>query len=246
MMPAVLVENVSIHYPSGTTAVSNLSLSVNRGEVFGLLGLNGAGKSSLIKAMVTLMRPSSGKIQVFGIDVMDHPAEIKRRVGVVLQEINLDTCLDVSQNLITHCRYAGISGRIARSRADYWLDVLGLKTKAGELVRRLSGGTKRKVMLAKAFMTYPDFLVLDEPSAGLDPGVRDLLWHHILEFRNRGGTVFLSTHYLEEAEYLCDRIGILHNGALASVLAMSDGDAGRNQAESSVVEEFHRVVGSAP
>jgi ABC-2 type transport system ATP-binding protein len=243
MPPAVLVEEVAIRYPSGILAVRDLSLSVSRGEIFGLLGLNGAGKSSLIKAMATLMRPFAGRIQIFGIDGSARPAEIKRRIGVVPQENNLDTYLDVSQNLIAHCRYAGNSAHVARSRTDHWLELLGLTTKAGESVRRLSGGTKRKVMLAKAFMTDPELLILDEPSAGLDPGVRDLLWHQILEFRNRGGTVFLSTHYLEEAECLCDRIGILHHGSLASILTMDARDSPRSRSESPLAKSFRGVVG---
>jgi len=242
-MNAVQIENLTLGYPSGTVAVSDLTLKVLQGEIFGMLGLNGAGKTSLIKAIATLMRPHTGSVHVFGLDVREHPAEIKRRIGVVPQENNLDNRLDVRQNLLFHCRYAGIPNRVAISRVADWLDLLDLRDKARESVLRLSGGSKRKVMLAKAFITEPELLILDEPSAGLDPGIRDVLWAQVREFRHGGGTVFLSTHYLEEAEQLCNRIGILHQGKLASTLDIGGQDAVLVHDERNVADHFRRVVG---
>lgn len=218
MTVAVAINNLMVCYPSGYVAVNNLSLDITTGEIFGLLGLNGAGKSSLIKTMITLLRPSSGWVSIFGLDSFRYAPEVKRRIGVVPQESNLDIYLNVRLNLLFHCRYAGIPTHVAEHRVESWLSLLAIDDKADESVLHLSGGTRRKVMLAKAFITEPDLLVLDEPSAGLDPDVRNVLWEQIRAFRDRGGTVLLSTHYLEEAETLCDRIGILHQGRLVSLL----------------------------
>ncbi|NTV11827.1 MAG: ABC transporter ATP-binding protein [Zoogloea sp.] len=235
-MPAINVEHLALVYPGGTTAVSGLSFSVARGEIFGLLGLNGAGKTSLIKAIATLLRPAAGSVRVFGLDTQTGAAAIKRQLGVVPQENNLDTYLDARRNLLFHCRYAGLPMREAAPRVDAWLERLGLAGKAGESVLHLSGGTKRKLMLAKAFITEPRLLILDEPSAGLDPGVRDLLWDEVRRFRDGGGTVLLSTHYLEEAEALCGRIGILHQGRLAAELPGGSG---------ALTERFRAITGEA-
>lgn len=214
-MTAVQIDRLTLAYPDGAVAVRDLSLEVRCGEIFGLLGLNGAGKSSLIKAIATLMRPAAGQVRIFGLDTCRQPVAIKRRLGVMPQENNLDIHLDVRQNLLFHCRYAGIGARDAASRIDQWLALLELDGKTDDQVLHLSGGTRRKVMLAKAFITEPELLVLDEPSAGLDPGVRAALWQQVRLFAAGGGTVFLSTHYLEEAEALCSRVGILHHGKLA-------------------------------
>ncbi|MDD5329385.1 MAG: ABC transporter ATP-binding protein [Sulfuricella sp.] len=245
-MAAVSADNVAFVYPSGVKAVEGLSICVRHGEVYGLLGLNGAGKTSVIKMLATLLRPTSGSIRIFDLDTMERPAEIKRRIGVVPQENNLDTYLDVRQNLIFHCRYAGMAKKIYAPLVDEWLALLGLEGKATESVLRLSGGTKRKAMLAKAFLTGPELLILDEPTAGLDPDVRALLWDRVGEFRRNGGTVFLSTHYLEEAERLCDRIGILHSGRVVAEGTVADlahwaGQASAQQG--GVAAAFRRAVG---
>lgn len=162
------------------------------------------------------------------------------------QENNLDAYLNVRQNLIFHCRYAGLPSTQAERRTAHWLSVLQLEEKESASILRLSGGNKRKVMLAKAFLTEPEFLVLDEPSAGLDPGVRDVLWEHVRAFRRAGGTVLLSTHYLEEAEQLCDRIGILNKGTLVStteIVASKDLSGTR---EWKLGELFRLAVGESP
>lgn len=243
-MTAIAIEGLTLGYPNGRIAVRELSLSISHGEIFGLLGLNGAGKSSLIKAIATLLQPHCGTIRVLGMDTRQQAPEIKRRIGVVPQENNLDTRLDIRQNLLFHCRYAGMPERLAVTRVEHWLQRLNLQGHTEESVFRLSGGTKRKIMLAKAFLTTPDLLILDEPSAGLDPGVRDVLWEQIRQFRRSGGAVFLSTHYLEEAEALCDRIGVLHQGSLAGVTRPADGlclDSGLE-----VAQFFRQAVEPAP
>lgn len=245
-MSAVSTEQLTLAYPNGTVALADLSMDIRRGEIFGLLGLNGAGKTSLIKAIATLLRPRAGRVRVLGMDTLSHAAEIKRRIGVVPQENNLDTRLDVRQNLLFHCRYAGLPWVLAEIRTARWLGMLQLEEKASASVLGLSGGSKRKVMLAKAFLTEPELLILDEPSAGLDPGIRDVLWEHVRAFRRAGGTVLLSTHYLEEAEQLCDRIGILHRGMLVSTMETAAWNGLPASGERKIGELFRLAVGEGP
>jgi ABC-type multidrug transport system ATPase subunit len=247
MSTAILLDKATCRYRGGVTAFADLSLSVARGEVFGLLGNNGAGKSSLIKILCGLLRPSAGTVRVLGIDVVGDPVAVKGRIGVMPQENNLDTFLDVRRNLLFHCRYFGLGARESAARVDRWLDLLGLADKAGESVLTLSGGTRRKVMLAKAFLTEPELLILDEPTTGLDPEVREFVWQRITAFRAAGSTVFLSTHYLEEAERLCDRVAIIHRGAIAALgpvgelTADADGEVARTRG---LGEVFRSAVGS--
>lgn len=246
---AIQVSGVTKTFSNGFEAIGGISFSVGRGEVYGLLGLNGAGKTSLIKMLATLLRPTTGGIRIFDLDTMKHPVEIKRRIGVMPQESNLDTHLNVRQNLTFHCRYAGLAKKDYAPQVEEWLALLGLEGKATERVLRLSGGTKRRVMLAKAFLTDPELLILDEPTAGLDPDLRALFWDKVEEFRRNGGTVFLSTHYLEEAERLCDRIGILHGGRLVAEGTVDELTcwAGRDASERNGVEAaFRRAVGTCP
>ncbi len=229
MPMAISVSDLQLVYPNGQRALDGLSLQVGRGEVFGLLGANGAGKTTLIKVLATLLRPSSGAVRVLGLDPRGEAPAIKRQLGVVPQENNLDVDLDVRANLVFHCRYFGLARADYAARVDHWLAVLGLADKADAEIVHLSGGTKRKVMLAKAFLTSPRLLLLDEPTSGLDPEIRAAIWRHIGEFRAGGGTVFLSTHHLEEAERLCDRVALVRNGRIvvcdspAALSAQRDG-----------------------
>lgn len=246
---AVEVSDVTKTFSNGFEAIGGISFRVGCGEVYGLLGLNGAGKTSVIKMLATLLRPTTGGIRIFSMDTKEHPSEIKRCIGVVPQENNLDTRLDVRQNLIFHCRYAGLAKKEYAPRVEEWLALLGLEDKATASVLRLSGGTKRKAMLAKAFLAGPELLILDEPTAGLDPGARALFWDKVREFRHNGGTVFLSTHYLEEAEQLCDRIGILHGGRLVAEGTVEElmRRAGPDASEQNGLDAvFRRVVGACP
>lgn len=216
MPSAITVSNLAVTYPNGQQALDGLSLRIRPGEVFGLLGANGAGKTTLIKVLTTLLRPSRGEVRVLGLDPARHAKAIKGALGVVLQENNLDVDLDVRANLNFHCRYFGMTRTQYAHRVEHWLTVLGLADKADADIMHLSGGTKRKVMLAKAFLTSPRLLVLDEPTTGLDPEVRAAIWRHINKFRSDGGTVFLSTHHLEEAERLCDRVALIRGGRVVA------------------------------
>ena len=212
MTPAVEVRELVKVYPGGARALDGLSFDVGTGEVFGLMGENGAGKSTLIKILSTLLAPSAGQVRILGRDTRKDPAGIKRRLGVATQDSHLDTRLSVRQNLIFHGRYFGLDGRRTDAAADYWLERLGLGDKAAERVYRLSGGTRRRVMLAKAFLTDPDLVILDEPTAGLDPEARLRIWEAVRTFRRENKTVLLSTHHHEEARALCDRLLLLRGG----------------------------------
>ncbi|MBI5788798.1 MAG: ABC transporter ATP-binding protein [Candidatus Schekmanbacteria bacterium] len=214
MRPAVEVINVTKIYPNGVKAIDGVSFSVGQGEVFGILGANGAGKTSLIKVITTLLKPTSGSVKLLGLDVQKNPAEGKNMLGVVSQDINLDTYLTVKQNLCFQCRYFGISGRDSEKRIAEWMELLGISDVAEAMIYTLSGGTKRKVMVARAFITDPKVLILDEPTNGLDPLVREVVWEQIIKFRQSGKTVLLSTHHFEEARKLCDRMGVIHRGKM--------------------------------
>lgn len=240
MQAAIVVSDLEVVYPAGHRALDGLSLLVDRGEVFGLLGANGAGKTTLIKVLATLLRPTAGWVKVMGIDPLRGPEAIKRLIGVVPQENNLDVDLDVRANLTFHCRYFGMRRAEYEGAVDRWLEVLGIADKAGSEIVHLSGGTKRKVMLAKAFLTSPEVLVLDEPTTGLDPEIRATIWQHIRDFRTRGGTVFLSTHHMEEAERLCDRVAVVQQGRIIAC----DSPAGLTAAmdETGLEEVFQRLA----
>lgn len=216
-MAAIDIEGLVRDYPGGVRALDGVSLTVAEGEIFGLLGVNGAGKSTLIKVITTLLRPSAGRVRVLGRDPRREAVAVKRDLGVVPQENNLDNELTVRRNLEFHCRYAGLPRRDFTPRVEAWLETLELAPKAEARIMQLSGGTRRKVMLAKAFLTAPRLLVLDEPTSGLDPAVRARVWRAIAEFRAGGGTVFLSSHDLDEVERLCDRTAVLHDGRLQEV-----------------------------
>lgn len=209
---AIDVRGLAKTYPNGRRVLQGLSFAVHRGEIFGLIGENGAGKSTLIKIIATLLTPSAGSVRVLGLDGLHSGVHVRRRLGVATQDCNLDNRLTVRQNLWFHGRYFGLDRRGAKQAADAWLETLDLTRHAAEKVHRLSGGTKRRAMLARAFMTEPELLVLDEPTSGLDPDVREVVWKTIHAFRQQGHTVFLSTHHFDEARALCDRFLLLREG----------------------------------
>ncbi|MFJ9541268.1 ABC transporter ATP-binding protein [Streptomyces sp. NPDC101225] len=218
MSDAVTVsELVKRYHPHAPAAVDGLSFAVEQGEVFGLLGPNGAGKSTTVGVLTTRMLPTSGRCLLFGTDVVARPARAKRLLAVVPQRQNLDRSLDVRQNLLFHARYHGIGRDERTARAAELLDLMGLTDQAGQRVERLSGGQAQRVIIARALMHAPKVLFLDEPSTGLDPQSRLFLHERIRELRERGVTVVLTTHDMEEAENLADRVGIVDHGRLLAL-----------------------------
>ncbi|WP_316774198.1 ABC transporter ATP-binding protein [Streptomyces sasae] len=218
MSHAVTVSDlVKRYHPHAPAAVDGLSFTVERGEVFGLLGPNGAGKSTTVGVLTTRMLPTSGRCLLFGTDVVARPARAKQLLAVVPQRQNLDRSLDVRQNLLFHARYHGVGRDERVRRAAELLDLMGLTDQAGQRVERLSGGQAQRVVIARALMHAPKVLFLDEPSTGLDPQSRLFLHERIRELRERGVTVVLTTHDMEEAESLSDRVGIVDRGRLLAL-----------------------------
>ncbi len=196
------------------TAVDAIDFGVEAGECVGFLGPNGAGKTTTIR-MVTGFTPiTSGSVSVFGMDVATRPREVKALLGVCPQEDNLDSDFDVRRNLLVYARYFDLSKEVARRRADELLDLFQLTEKARAGVRELSGGMKRRLILARALMNGPRLLVLDEPTTGLDPQVRHAIWDRIRRLRKEGVTVLLTTHYMEEAAQLCERVVLMDKGRI--------------------------------
>ena len=193
-------------------AVDGISLEVGRGETFGLLGPNGAGKTTTVGMLTTRVRPTAGTAVVGGIDVVDRPTEAKRRMGVVTQTNTLDRSLDVWQNLFFHGRYFGMSAKRARDESNRLLEQFRLSDRRSAPVATLSGGMAQRLMLARAVLHRPEVLFLDEPTAGLDPQSRIALWEMIGQLHDAGQTVLLTTHYMEEADELCDRLAIIDHG----------------------------------
>jgi ABC-2 type transport system ATP-binding protein len=204
-------------YPTGVTAVEHLDMSIHEGEIFGLLGPNGAGKTTTIGMLTTRVIPTSGRAWVAGIDVVAHPPRAKARVGVVSQSNTLDRGLSVRENLVFHCRYFGMSARESRRVADMLLDVFRLADRADSDVNTLSGGMAQRLLVARAVAHRPTVLFLDEPTSGLDPQSRLALWEILREIHRDGQTVVLTTHYMEEADRLCERVAVMDHGRILAL-----------------------------
>lgn len=204
-------------YGEGARAVDELDLSICEGEIFGLLGPNGAGKTTTVGMLTTRVVPTGGEAYVAGIDVATAPALVKRSIGVVSQVNTLDRSLNVWENLYFHGRYFGMSARLARASADEALERFRLTARATAEVTTLSGGMARRLMLARSVLHRPAVVFLDEPTAGLDPQTRLALWELISEFRREGITVLLTTHYMEEADRICDRVAIFDRGRILAL-----------------------------
>ncbi len=195
-------------------AVEGVSFEVRRGEFFGMLGPNGAGKSTLMRMIYQVTPSTSGTLRVLGMPAGERARAIKQRLGVVPQMDNLDTELRVMDNLLIYARFNGIAGARARQRAEELLVFADLVEKRNVMVDELSGGMKRRLTLARGLMNDPEIVVLDEPTTGLDPQVRLNLWNKLEELRTQGKTLMMSTHYMDEAERLCDRLVIMDHGSI--------------------------------
>jgi ABC-2 type transport system ATP-binding protein len=215
--------------PNPITAIDGVNLTVSKGEIFGLLGPNGAGKSTLVGVCTTRVRPTGGKVILSGADVSTDPSLVKSTIGVVTQGNTLDRSCTVWENLYTHCRFFAMSGRAAKARADELLEQFRLADRAKAMPYALSGGMARRLMLARAVAHRPTILFLDEPTAGLDPQSRLALWDLVRELRESGVTILLTTHYMDEADQMCDRLAIIDHGKVLiddSPAALKNADGG--------------------
>ena len=213
-MPALIeAAGLTKHYGS-YVAVDGVSFVVQEGECFGVLGPNGAGKSTTIRMISCISPPSGGRLHVAGLDVAREPRRIKRLLGVVPQDDNLDPDLPVRKNLEVYARYYGLSRAAAAPGIAESLALFQLEDKANSAVDDLSGGMKRRLIIARALVHEPQILILDEPTTGLDPQARHLVWQKLRLLKSRGVTMLLTTHYMDEAAHLCDRLVIMHRGRI--------------------------------
>jgi ABC-2 type transport system ATP-binding protein len=213
---ALHIEDLVKRYPTGVEALRGVSLDIKPGEFYGLLGPNGAGKSTLIHCATGLAQPTAGTIEIFGHDAIDHYGEARQAVGLAPQELNIDWFLTVRETLDYHAGYFGMPGRERRERTNELLEIFSLTEKRDERTRNLSGGMKRRLILARALMHRPRLLILDEPTAGVDIELRLELWHYVQRINQEGTTILLTTHYLEEAEQLCSKIAFINNGEIVA------------------------------
>jgi ABC-2 type transport system ATP-binding protein len=213
---ALHISELEKRYATGVEALKGVSIDIAEGEFFGLLGPNGAGKSTLIHCTTGLAQPTGGTIEVFGHDAIHDYAEARQAVGLAPQEVNLDWFLTVEETLDFHAGYFGMPARERRARTKELLETFSLTDKADERTRTLSGGMKRRVILARALMHRPRLLILDEPTAGVDIELRLELWHYVQKINQEGTTILLTTHYLEEAEQLCNKVAFIAGGQIAA------------------------------
>ncbi len=224
MVAAIDLEKVYKIY-NNVPVVNDLSFSIESGEIFGLLGPNGAGKSTTIRMIITLTEASQGKITVAGYDIRRHRDQVKRNIGVVLQQISIDGELTVWENMEFHGRMHHIPNPQRQKLISQWLDYVSLSDRKDVLARTLSGGMKRRLQIARALLHEPKILFLDEPTVGLDPQNRRRLWEVIRDLNRQGMTILLTTHYMEEVEFLCEdrgRIGIMETGKLIELGTLKD------------------------
>lgn len=213
-MNALSVKNLKKIYANGLIALKGIDLEVAEGDFFALLGQNGAGKSTTIGILCSLVNKSSGKVFVFGNDLDEDLQAVKDCIGVVPQEMNFSIFEKVSQIVINQAGYYGIPRKIAEKRAEFYLKKMGLWEKRNQIALRLSGGMKRRLMIARALINEPRLLILDEPTAGVDIELRHSLWKFLTELNAKGTTIILTTHYLEEAENLCKNVAIIDHGEI--------------------------------
>ena len=198
------------------TAVDGVDFDVHAGEAFGLLGPNGAGKTSTMRMIGCVSPVTDGELRVLGMDPRTHASAIKARLGVVPQQDNLDSELTVRENLLMYARYFDTPRRVARARVDDLLEFVQLTDRADSEVEPLSGGMKRRLTIARSLVNEPDVVLLDEPTTGLDPQARHVIWDRLYRLKQKGATLLLTTHYMDEAEQLCDRVVIMDRGTIVS------------------------------
>jgi ABC-2 type transport system ATP-binding protein len=213
---ALEISDLVKRYPTGTEALRGVSLNIEEGQFFGLLGPNGAGKSTLIHCATGLANPTEGTIRIFGHDAVGDYEAARTAVGLAPQELNIDWFLTLEETLDYHAGYFGMPRKERRERAAELLEAFSLYDKRKERTRWLSGGMKRRLVLARALMHRPRLLILDEPTAGVDVELRLELWHYVQRINEEGTTILLTTHYLEEAEQLCDQIAFINNGEIVA------------------------------
>ncbi|QYJ85645.1 ABC transporter ATP-binding protein [Shewanella mesophila] len=217
---ALVIDSLKKTYKGGVEAVKGISLKVNAGDFFALLGPNGAGKSTTIGIICSLVQKSAGKVKVFEHDIDTHLELAKMSIGLVPQEFNFNQFETVQQIVVNQAGYFGVSREVALQRAEKYLSQLDLWEKRNSPARALSGGMKRRLMIARALMHEPKLLILDEPTAGVDIELRRSMWTFLTELNQQGVTIILTTHYLEEAEMLCRNIGIIDKGVLVECTSM--------------------------
>ena len=218
---ALNIEGLSKTYPGQIEALKNISLKVESGDFYALLGPNGAGKSTAIGIISSLVTKTSGLVEILGIDIDENHSLAKKKLGVVGQEVNFNQFETVYQVLSHQAGYYGLSSKEVTENTHYYLKALGLWDKRNDQGRNLSGGMKRRLMVAKALVNNPDLLILDEPSAGVDIELRRSLWDFLKEINGKGTTIILTTHYLEEAEKLCKNISIIDEGSIIKTSSMT-------------------------
>lgn len=202
---------------NGLRAVDHIDFSIKKGECFGFLGPNGAGKTTVMKTISCFTLPTAGAVTVFDMEVRTHPSEIKCRIGIMPQESNLDPDLNVLENLMVYARYFDIPKKRGLELGRKLLEFVELSEKAKAKIEQLSGGMKHRLLLARALLNTPDILILDEPTTGLDPHSRRAVWEKLNRLKAQNTTLLLTTHYMEEAERLCDRVAIMDSGKIVAI-----------------------------
>lgn len=243
-MKSIEIESLAKEYRGGVVALNGVTLSINQGDFFGLLGLNGAGKTTLISILVGLVRSTRGHVKLMGHDISKDPVKAKRSVGIVPQEINMNVFVTVKTVMFLHGGYYGLSNKTINERYKGILEKVGLAHKESSRVHQLSGGMKRRLLLARALLIDPDILILDEPTAGVDVELRQEIWEILKEQNRQGKTILLTSHYMEEVEYLCKNLAVLHKGRIVDSGRKKDlllSDKTRH-----LVLHFDQDIGSLP
>jgi len=219
---ALEIKHLNKTYRNGVIALKDINLSVEDGDIFAFLGPNGAGKSTVIGIITTLVNITSGEVKVYGKDIMQHPEITKQMIGVVPQEYNLNQFIPIIETMVNIGGYFGLSKKQALSKTQELFEDLGIWHKRESTPRELSGGMKRRLMIARALIHNPKLLILDEPTAGVDTELRLTMWDFFKKINNDGVTIILTTHYLEEAERLCKNLSIIHHGEVVQNSPMED------------------------